>query len=131
MESKRLTERQKRPPYEVCKFCKRKTVAPEKIGDRWRSPPLKKCNNCIALQSRTCNDLNVNRKILIKSRKEEQAVFPLLILDMMYCNLIGIYNDFKQLRRNLNKHLEDYPKSKIKIIDRKYHDFTDYIIFPS
>lgn len=92
-----------------------------------------KCNNCIALQSRTFDDLNVKRKKLIKSKDEMVAIFPLMLLDIRKDQLIGTYKDFRTLRRKMNEYLDDNPKSKdsIKIIDRKYHDFTDHVIYPS
>jgi hypothetical protein len=117
----------KRPPYRICQICGRKRAAPEKSLGKWRMPPKKKtCYNCTSIQFDDFNDIIANRKILIKSKKEAEAVFPLRLLDMTNNKLIGNYNDSKSLRKSLNLYRAENPKSETKVIDGKYHDFTEH-----
>jgi hypothetical protein len=122
----RTTER---PPYKECEVCERKMVAPEKgPGGRWTVPPKKVCNNCTSFLNKVFKYMNANRRILIKTKKEEVAVFPLLIINIPKSELIGTYHNFESIRNVLGKYREEIAKLNVKVIDRKYHDFTDYFL---
>ena len=60
------------------------------------------------------------------SKKEADTVYPLRVVDMTRGTLIGIYTDPETLRRSLNFYRVENEKSKIKIVDKKWHDFTQY-----
>lgn len=124
-----LDKDSKRPPNKICPVCGRRSLAPEKRDNDWYFPPKKICYNCTSLEFGDYDEINANRKILIKSTKEEKAVFPLKMFDINDNTHIGNYNDFKTLRNELNMYRSHNPDSKIKIIDTKFHDFTDHILF--
>jgi hypothetical protein len=117
----------KKPPNKICPKCGRKSLAPEG-GPAWFFPKNKICQNCTSLKFGYFYEINANRRPLIKTVEQSQAVFPLSILDMTENELVGVFRDFKSLKRRLNGYRADYPRSRIKIIDKKYHDFTDYLI---
>ena len=94
----------KRPPNKECPVCGRKSPAPETSFGKWVFPPQKKCHNCTSLEHKVFKQINANKRILIKSQKQADAVFPLLVLDIDNDELVGIYHDFKSLRRDLNKY---------------------------
>jgi len=123
----------KKPANRECPICHRKSVGPEKgpTSKRWYFPSKKKCHNCTSLEYRVFNQINANKRILIKSQKQADAVFPLVVLDIDNDELVGMYHDFRSLRRGLNKYRANNLRSKIKIIDKKYRDFTDYFQVPS
>jgi hypothetical protein len=120
----------KRSPNKKCPVCGRKAVAPEMSFGKLVFPPKKKCFNCTSLEAKVFKQINANKRILIKSQKQAEAVFPLTVLDLTNDKLIGKHDDFKSLRENLNKYRTDNPKSEIKIIDKKYHDFTPFFQIP-
>ena len=116
-----------RPPYKVCKICGRKRVSPEMRLGKWVMPPKKNtCYNCTSFDFESFNDIIANKRIVIKSKKEADTVYPLRVVDMTRGTLIGIYTDPKTLRRSLNFYRVENEKSKIKIVDKKWHDFTQY-----
>jgi hypothetical protein len=117
----------KRPRNKICSKCGRRSIAPEG-GPNWRFPKNKMCFNCTSFLFEVFDQINANLRPLIKTIEQSKAVFPLIVLDTTENKSLGMFGDFRSLRRKLNMYRADYPKSKIKIIDRKYHDFTDYFL---
>lgn len=90
--------------------------------------PSKKntCYNCTSFDFESFNDIIANRRIVIKSKNEADTVYPLRVVDMTRGTVVGSYNDPKTLRRSLNFYRAENEKSKVKIVDKKWHDFTEY-----
>jgi hypothetical protein len=120
----------KRPPNMVCKNCRRKAIRPEKIGGKWhfRSVPL--CTNCLMLMNNYIDEISRGKRKPIKSVKEAEESFPLLMLDSSTNEYVGIFDNPKDLRKKLNSYRAENPNSEVWIIDMKFHDFTKYFIVP-
>jgi hypothetical protein len=123
-----LTER---GPNKICPVCKRKSLAPEKSGGRWYFPPKKICYNCVEFLNNGYDKVNANRRILVKTVKESEAIFPLTAFDRTENTYLGKFNDFESLRKELKEYTKTYPASDIRVIDDKYHNFADFFkVYP-
>ena len=116
----------KRPANKICPVCQRKTLAPEGGPNHWRFPPKKLCYSCINLLHGNISDIKTNKKILVKSVKQSEAIFPLYIFDLDMNQIVGKFNDFESVRKELKELEETFPTFKFKVVDTKYHDFTDF-----
>ncbi len=65
---------------------------------------------------------------LIKSKRESEAIFLLLVLDRTKNKIVGRFTDAGKLRDRLNSYRSDNPLSTITVIDEKYHDFSGYFL---
>jgi hypothetical protein len=121
----------RRPPNKICKNCGRKAISPEKAGGKWhfRSVPL--CTDCFMLMNNYINEISKGKRKPIKSVKESEEAFPLLMLDRSMNKSVGLFDNPKDLRKELNFYRAENPDSEILIIDVKFRDFTDIFIVHS
>jgi hypothetical protein len=116
---------EKRPPYKRCKWCGRKKVAPEKGLTGWISIYKKDiCDTCLSLEYDEFENVRTKKKRLIKSDKEAEDLLPLMMIDDAK-KKTKLYSDLRSLRKDLEKFSEEYRKSRIRIIDRQYHNLND------
>lgn len=120
------SKKQTRPKNRKCPVCGRMAVAPEQYFGKWVFPPQKKCKNCTSLEFEVFEQIRANRKLKIRSQEQAESSLPLRVLDMTNKRLLGLYHDFPSLTKNLSKYRKENPKSRIKVIDTKFHNMTPY-----
>lgn len=119
----------KRPPNKLCVVCGRKEIKPEGSNTEvWFFRRVPKCFKCVMLENEIIEEIKPGKRILIKSVKESEAAFPLRIFDKTKKELVGEFKKANDLRSRLNQYREANPRSKIMILDKKYHDFSDYFL---
>jgi hypothetical protein len=118
----------RRPPNRRCKNCGRKAIQPEKTGGEWhfRSVPL--CTNCFMLVNNYIEEISKGKRKPIRSVKQSEESFPLLMLDKSMNSMVGLFDNANDLRKELDSYRADNPDSEIWIIDMKFRDFTDIFI---
>lgn len=72
--------------------------------------------------------IRANKRIKIKTVEQANKAFPLYVIDMTENEYVGRYDDFASLRKDFSLRRDECPNCKIKIMDTKYHDFTDYFL---
>ena len=121
-----LSER--RPPNKRCKWCGRNKVAPEMMHNGWGFPPKKDiCDSCLSLEYDDFKYVRTNRKRLIKSDNEADALLPLMMIDDAKGKTY-LYTNVNSIKRALKRYDEGYRKSNIRIIDRKFYNVNDYFL---
>jgi len=125
--SRRATNR---PPNKRCIMCGRKRISPEtRSPGVWEYRSSSVCTNCFMLTHNYIDAISTGKKTLkLKSIKESRGVFPLIILDRSLNKNEGIFDNPEDLKKKLNSYRAEHPKSDIKIIDMKYHDYTADIL---
>ena len=119
---------EKRPPNKICKWCGRKKVTAEMMHNGWGFPPRKDiCDSCLSLEYNDFKSVRTNKKRLIKSDNEADALLPLMMIDDAE-EKTQLYRDLKSLRKDLQKFDEGYRKSNIRIIDRQFNNLNDYFL---
>ncbi|SRR5215203_5674162 len=117
-----------KPPNRTCKWCGRKMVAPEMMHNGWGFPSKKEvCDSCLSLEYDEFKSVNTNRKVLIKSDKEAEALLPLMMINDAQ-KTTKLYYDLDSLREDLKKFDEGYRKSNIRIIERQFKNLNDYFL---
>lgn len=119
-----------RPSNKICIECGRRSVAPETTsrGGEWKFRGLQVCTNCIFLRNGNIDAIALRKRRLTKSIQESREVFPLRILDRSLNKDLGLFDNPEELRKKLDSYRKDHPKSDIRIIDKKYHDYTADIL---
>lgn len=98
------------------------------MNNEWGFPPKKDiCDSCLSLEYDEFKSVRTNKKRLIKSDKEADALLPLMMIDDAKKNT-QLYRDLKSLREDLERFDEGYRKSNIRIIDRQFNNLNDYFL---
>ena len=115
-----------KPRNRICKKCGRRSVAPEttRRGGEWKEKGRQICTNCSLLDMGSISAISLRKRRLKKSVRESMEVFPLRILDRSLEVNVGIFYTPEDLKKELNSYRAEHPKSDIRIIDKKYHDYT-------
>jgi hypothetical protein len=74
------------------------------------------------------SDITLRKRKLTKSIQESRDAFPLRILDRSLNKNLGLFQNPEDLKKELTLYRAEHPKSDIRIIDTKYHDFTADIL---
>ena len=85
------------------------------------------CKSCASLEYDDFKNVSTNKKRLIKSDDEVDALLPLMMIDDAKGET-HLYTNVNSIRRALKRYDEGYRKSNIRIIDRQFYNVNDYFL---